>query len=38
VVVASDQYSWKIEHARGDHKFKGALRCIWVLDQSNLQS
>lgn len=24
VVVASDQYSWKINHARGDHKFKGA--------------
>lgn len=25
VAVASDQYSWKINHARGDHKFKGAL-------------
>ncbi|KAH7335097.1 hypothetical protein BKA66DRAFT_577500 [Pyrenochaeta sp. MPI-SDFR-AT-0127] len=22
VVVASDQYSWKIDHAKGDHKFK----------------
>jgi hypothetical protein len=30
VVVASDQYSWKIEHARGDHKFKGAFRYIWM--------
>lgn len=28
VAVASDQYSWKINHTRGDHKFKGALRCI----------
>lgn len=24
VAVASDQYSWKINHAGGDHKFKGA--------------
>jgi hypothetical protein len=23
VVIASDRYSWKIDHARGDHKFKG---------------
>jgi hypothetical protein len=28
VVVASDQYSWKIDHARGDHKFKGRLKHI----------
>lgn len=27
VVVAADQYSWKIDHARGDHKMKG-LSCI----------
>jgi hypothetical protein len=27
VVVAADQYSWKIDHARGDHKMKGML-CI----------
>jgi hypothetical protein len=25
VVVASDQYSWKIDHASGDHKFNGTL-------------
>jgi hypothetical protein len=25
VVIASDQYSWKIDHARGDHKFRGTL-------------
>lgn len=23
VLVASDQYSWKIDHAKGDHKMKG---------------
>ena len=23
VTVAADQYSWKIDHSRGDHKFKG---------------
>ena len=23
VLVASDQYSWKIDHAKGDHKLKG---------------
>lgn len=23
VVVAADQYSWKIEHSRGDHKLRG---------------
>jgi hypothetical protein len=28
VVVASDQYSWKIDHASGDHKFNSTLRCI----------
>lgn len=27
VVVAADQYSWKIDHAKGDHKFKGVLVC-----------
>lgn len=25
VIVAADQYSWKIDHSKGDHKFKGAL-------------
>jgi hypothetical protein len=29
VLVASDQYSWKIDHAKGDHKFKGA--CMYGL-------
>lgn len=24
VAVASDLYSWKIDHARGDHKLQGA--------------
>jgi hypothetical protein len=28
VVVASEQYSWKIDHAKGDHKFKRVLVCI----------
>lgn len=23
VLIASDQYSWKIDHAKGDHKLKG---------------
>lgn len=23
VIVAADQYSWKIDHSKGDHKFKG---------------
>lgn len=23
VVVAADQYSWKMDHSQGDHKFKG---------------
>jgi hypothetical protein len=23
VVVAADQYSWKMDHSKGDHKFKG---------------
>jgi hypothetical protein len=27
VVVAADQYSWKIDHSKGDHKFKGVLMC-----------
>ena len=26
VVVASNYYSWTIDHARGDHKLRGALR------------
>lgn len=25
VIVAADQYSWKIDHSKGDHKFKGVL-------------
>lgn len=32
VAVASDQYSWKINHARGDHKFKGALGSFYRLE------
>lgn len=27
VVVAADQYSWKIDHSKGDYKFKGVLVC-----------
>jgi hypothetical protein len=27
VVVAAEQYSWKIDHAKGDHKFRGVLAC-----------
>ena len=27
VVVATEQYSWKINHAAGDHKLKGMLAC-----------
>lgn len=23
VIIASDQYSWKIDHAKGDHKLRG---------------
>lgn len=30
VIVAADQYSWKIDHSKGDHKFKGALVCWCV--------
>lgn len=33
VIVASDQYSWKIDHAKGDHKFKGTSRCILKLER-----
>jgi hypothetical protein len=28
VVVATDQYSWKIDHARGDYKIKGLLSIL----------
>jgi hypothetical protein len=35
VLVASDQYSWKIDHAKGDHKFKGASRCMCRTGSSN---
>jgi hypothetical protein len=27
VAVASEQYSWKINHAKGDHKLKGTFEC-----------
>ena len=27
VVVAADQYSWKIDHSKGDHRFRGMLVC-----------
>lgn len=27
VIVAADQYLWKIDHSKGDHKFKGVLVC-----------
>jgi hypothetical protein len=27
VVVAADQYSWKIDHSKGDHKFKCVSAC-----------
>jgi hypothetical protein len=27
VVVAADQYLWKIDHSKGDHKLKGVLVC-----------
>jgi hypothetical protein len=26
-VVAAEQYSWKINHAAGDHKLRGVLAC-----------
>jgi hypothetical protein len=27
VVVAAEQYSWKMDYAKGDHKFRGVLAC-----------
>ena len=27
VVVAADYYLWKIDHSKGDYKFKGVLMC-----------
>jgi hypothetical protein len=28
VVEAAEQYCWKIDHGKGDHKFKGMFMCI----------
>jgi hypothetical protein len=27
VVVAAEQYSWKMDYAKGDYKFRGVLAC-----------
>jgi hypothetical protein len=33
--VAAEQYSWKIDHAKGDHKFKRVLVCIHAQTATN---
>ena len=35
VVVEAEQYAWKIDHAKGDHKFKGVLVGIQAQTATN---
>lgn len=38
VIVAADQYSWKIDHSKGDHKFRGVLVCSGLRVYANAHS
>ena len=38
VMVAADQYSWKIYHSKGDHKFKCVLVCSVLHAYTNANS